>query len=124
MDKALKAKWLEALRSGRYKQGKFRLRNNRDEFCCLGVLCDISGEGEWTHTCDISGEGEWTHTRCKGYSYWKEGKEADVNVLPLFVSNFANLTDVEEEVLIDKNDGDGLSFKEIADWIEENIKED
>lgn len=112
MDKALKAKWLEALRSGRYKQGKYGLRNSRDEFCCLGVLCDVSGEGEWTHT------------RCKGYSYWKEGKEADVNVLPLFVSNFANLTDVEEEVLIDKNDGDGLSFKEIADWIEENIKED
>jgi hypothetical protein len=38
--------WTEALRSGNYKQGKRRLRLN-DKFCCLGVLCDISGLGEW-----------------------------------------------------------------------------
>jgi fatty acid-binding protein DegV len=37
MDKDIKAKWLEALRSGRYRQGEGALRVD-DKFCCLGVL--------------------------------------------------------------------------------------
>lgn len=36
-----KAKWLTALRSGDYKQGQNRLRTAQDEYCCLGVLCEI-----------------------------------------------------------------------------------
>lgn len=36
-----KAKWLTALRSGKYKQGQLVLRNRRNEYCCLGVLCDV-----------------------------------------------------------------------------------
>jgi hypothetical protein len=35
--------WVEALRSGKYKQGKQRLCNLKDNtFCCLGVLCEIA----------------------------------------------------------------------------------
>jgi hypothetical protein len=42
----IKAKWVAALRSGEYKQGRGRLKFRREgsdeaEFCCLGVLCDI-----------------------------------------------------------------------------------
>ena len=33
-------KWVEALRSGKYKQGKISLQN-ANGFCCLGVACDI-----------------------------------------------------------------------------------
>ncbi len=33
-------KWIKALRSGKYKQGKQTLKRN-DEFCCLGVACEI-----------------------------------------------------------------------------------
>lgn len=32
--------WVEALLSGEYKQGQNYLRQN-DNFCCLGVACDI-----------------------------------------------------------------------------------
>lgn len=39
-------KWSRALRSGKYKQGKGQLRDG-DNFCCLGVLCDVSGVGKW-----------------------------------------------------------------------------
>jgi hypothetical protein len=46
MKDTVKALWLEALRSGKYKQGTGCLRYE-DDFCCLGVLCDISGQGEW-----------------------------------------------------------------------------
>lgn len=32
--------WVAALRSGEYKQGRARLQNVDNEFCCLGVLVD------------------------------------------------------------------------------------
>jgi len=48
MNAELKAKWLTALRSGEYLQGEGRLFNSQDNsYCCLGVLCDISGVGDW-----------------------------------------------------------------------------
>ncbi len=47
MNPEVKEKWLEALKSGEYKKGKYCLKNN-DEFCCLGVLCDISGLSDWS----------------------------------------------------------------------------
>ena len=43
MNQDVKMLWVDALRSGEYKQGTFQLRNQEDEFCCLGVLCEISG---------------------------------------------------------------------------------
>lgn len=33
--------WVPALRSGKYKQGRGQLRSANDEFCCLGVACDL-----------------------------------------------------------------------------------
>ena len=33
-------KWIEALRSGKYKQSKLSLQS-AEGFCCLGVACDI-----------------------------------------------------------------------------------
>jgi hypothetical protein len=37
-----KAKWLKALRSGKYKQARGTLFNG-DGYCCLGVLCRTQG---------------------------------------------------------------------------------
>ena len=34
-------KWVEALRSGEYRQGSGSLRTYDDKFCCLGVLADL-----------------------------------------------------------------------------------
>lgn len=42
MKAKLKAKWVEALRSGKYEQGKYYLSDG-GKFCCLGVLCDVRG---------------------------------------------------------------------------------
>jgi hypothetical protein len=39
----LRKKWVDALRSGKYKQGKGYLHSKDDTFCCLGVLCDVAG---------------------------------------------------------------------------------
>ena len=46
MIEEIKAKWVEALRSGKYTQARHALKGDRG-FCCLGVLCDISGVGKW-----------------------------------------------------------------------------
>lgn len=38
--------WVEALRSGDYKQGQgnlFASKDDREEYCCLGVACSILG---------------------------------------------------------------------------------
>ena len=41
MNPEVKKKWVAALRSGDYKQGQGRLKSSENEYCCLGVLCDI-----------------------------------------------------------------------------------
>lgn len=44
MNPRIKKKWVAALRSGLYKQGMHQLRNNKNEFCCLGVLCNLHAQ--------------------------------------------------------------------------------
>lgn len=47
MKKSIKKKWVAALRSGDYKQGRGRLRRHTPEgdvFCCLGVLCNLHAQ--------------------------------------------------------------------------------
>lgn len=46
MKEEVKNLWVAALRSGKYRQHKQKL-NTPDGYCCLGVLCDISGLGNW-----------------------------------------------------------------------------
>lgn len=41
MDAKLKADWVKALRSGRFKQTKLALRK-KGGFCCLGVLARVA----------------------------------------------------------------------------------
>lgn len=53
MNKKVKAKWVKALKSGEFKQGKNTLKNN-GKYCCLGVLCELyrkeTGKGKWKRT--------------------------------------------------------------------------
>jgi len=42
MDATVKAAWVAALRSGKYKQGEAAMYNRTtDAYCCLGVLCAV-----------------------------------------------------------------------------------
>jgi hypothetical protein len=47
----IKKAWLNALRSGQYKQGQMYLRRRahgaKDRYCCLGVLCDLVEPDKW-----------------------------------------------------------------------------
>jgi len=118
MEASLKAKWIEALRSGKYKQGRWALRTRSgkykqgrwalrtksDDFCCLGVLCDISGVSKWEE-----------NGQC--YSY-----DGALCLLPPCLRN--QLTREAKETLMEMNDYSGMSFPHIADWIKTNIPED
>lgn len=46
MISTIKENWVKALRSGKYRQGKGRLRKG-NLFCCLGVLCDLHDKTKW-----------------------------------------------------------------------------
>lgn len=63
MNKEVKEKWLTALRSGEYKQGKQRLvvtNSDNQKYCCLGVLCDLynkeTGNKTWGNNLDLPDE--------------------------------------------------------------------
>src|SRR5687768_4898762 len=52
MDQYWKQKWVKALRSGKYQQGRGYLKQknhltNQFEYCCLGVLCDLYDSKRW-----------------------------------------------------------------------------
>lgn len=47
MEKEKAYKLADALESGKYKQGQSALRNEKNEFCCLGVACDIAN-AQWS----------------------------------------------------------------------------
>lgn len=103
MTPELKQKWVDALRSGEYKQEKGQLRYKNNGYCCLGVLYEVSG-GEW----DDDHQG----TDC--YLI----KEIGVGgTLPGSIREKVGLNLEDQDKLIRMNDG-GKSFSEIANWIE------
>ena len=67
MNEAAKA-WVDALRSGRFRQARHALRvleydSRLPSLCCLGVACEISGLGEWQKEnlfCESSSGGDST----------------------------------------------------------------
>ena len=50
--------WVEALRSGKYKQTRRRLHDN-DGYCCLGVGCEIAVEAGVIQPPKERRRGEW-----------------------------------------------------------------
>ena len=52
MKPEIKKLWVDALRSGDYIQGRGGLRGECNDFCCLGVLCDLHAKAtgrKWSH---------------------------------------------------------------------------
>lgn len=101
MNKELKQRWIEALRSGNYKQGRFCLRVKRyDSFCCLGVLADLIDPNAWTKEPPLD-QFKWNDFSC----YLGEDNLSEEIQLPLSRMNDA-----------------GFNFLEIADWIDKNVE--
>lgn len=90
LDPELKSAWLKALRSGDYPQGTGQLRNSDDEFCCLGVLCDVV---EWVTPIEVvwefSGTGEGYYATVRNME--KPGSNSDRLLLPASLANAVGL---------------------------------
>lgn len=116
MNTDIKARWIEALRSGEYAQGMHVLRSPGDAYCCLGVLCDIAvkdGKGEWY---DLAPD--------EGGEHWNFRDEADgfsSTGLTRKIKDWSGIGFLDQDTLVHMNDGQGRSFKEIAQYIEENL---
>ena len=106
MTPELKAKWLGALRSGKYEQGHHRLHEG-NKFCCLGVLCDIAGY-EWKKDSrDMYGN---IYTCPAGTDYIEVKEE----------QNSLGLPERIHRMCCDLNYGNH-SFSAIADFLEKNL---
>jgi hypothetical protein len=127
MNPKVKAMWIKALRSGEYKQGKGQLRSVENNFCCLGVLCNIHAQTYPTYA-----------KTQKSVSVY----DGAVNIPSDNVLYWAGLGEYEKgdfyqkSIVIDKtgdsivghlwkrNDGTSYrkhTFSEIADFIEEHF---
>lgn len=95
MNAQLKAKWVEALRSGKYLQTQHQLKDDVG-FCCLGVLCDIQGA-------DF------------------EAIREEYGTLSLSVNPAKYLDGVESTSRLSLMNDNGSSFDEIAEFIEKYL---
>ena len=120
MNPVVKAKWLEALRSGEYQQTDGLLRTAADGYCCLGVLSQLaSDEGVVPQPKELNGSYRWVND---------QGDSRGMYLLPE-VMKWAGLDSVSGEIetedhvrlsLSHMND-DGVEFPEIADAIEKYL---
>lgn len=108
----IKERWIKALRSGEYKQGMGGLRNTEDEFCCLGVLCDVVKS-------DLGLK--WDLIKDSGYYNISSYNEC----LPGIISNYTNISNYGElpngDELTGYNDDRGYTFEQLADIIEKEL---
>ena len=126
MNPEIKKDWLEALRSGEYKQGEHTLRDG-DMYCCLGVLTDlyikseegIQNDAQWNDydvLLDIEVI-EWAELDDKKYNMdekniSEEDMSYDIKLLPEnegYETTLAGLNDNRQ------------SFREISNIIEEQL---
>ena len=109
MNTEIKTKWLEALRSGKYQQGRGILRSVNNEYCCLGVLCDLVAPDKWTKP-----------EKGTAMFFMSNNGDKKLHFPPDSVMRAAELSIDNGDILAARND-DGQSFEEIANFIEENL---
>lgn len=122
-------KWVTALRSGGYKQGKTYLKQKIKKtgvntFCCLGVLCDIENNGKWVWDKKNKIAGFYGQNAVCGLPnemQYKYGITHFGYFNKLNQTKFLTIGNGEYPSLTLANDG-GASFLEIANCIEKNYK--
>lgn len=105
MKPEVKKRWLEALRSGRFRQTRVGYLQHKTAFCCLGVLCKTEGLPIYAH--GVPDEDGRTQDGDTELSFRDLGR--------------FGLSWKAQNKLIDLNDSAHYSFKKIADWIEKNL---
>ena len=118
MNKRQATKWVKALRSGKYQQGK-EVLFSEGRYCCLGVLCEISEieKNERGYFVDSMGfQMEAVLSGVAGTKLGLEHGDGAPNSGTVEIGGTAHLS------LAIANDS-GASLADIATWIESNYKQ-
>ena len=117
MQKELKEKWVEALRSGSYNQCAGLLRSV-DGFCCLGVLADVANPYGW----DFDTDNEDDEKTLRYYHKFGDQSNGDGNIMlgeKWWVEVSGRDLDTMSELASLNDEGNPFTF--IADVIEAKI---
>jgi hypothetical protein len=125
MNKEIKERWTEALRSGEYSQTKNTLADG-DGFCCLGVLCEIAAEDGVVYRADYSyhsteSPGDWSSEELPHAVIDWAGLDGEFAENPLTDVSYPGghrPNGRENAHFSELNDDMGWNFKEIADVID------
>lgn len=123
-------KWIQALRSGEYPQGVGELRKvdifaapgeNKFDYCCLGVLCDLHSKEtgiDW-----VNNDGAWEYQGNSGLLPTLVAEWAGVSKKFVLGNGGLNEFDIliGMETVSHLNDNLDLTFPQIADLIEAHI---
>ena len=90
MDQETKAKWVAALRSGEYQQCSRTLHDGKG-YCCLGVLCKVTGY-----------------------------RSSNPDTIGLVGEEHFDIPE-ETRIKLEMMNDDGMEFQKIADFIEANL---
>ena len=118
MNPEIKTKWLDALRSGKYTQGRGRLKSvspgGATAHCCLGVLCEIAAaEGITIETDHGTFDNEDSYLPAS-VQQW-----AGVDRGPMVKNDSGDVG--FREVMLDRLNDSGVGFDRIADLIETSL---
>lgn len=128
MKEEIKKRWVEALRSGEFKQGTGALYNpDTGEHCVLGILCELAVQDGVVQRHDHEHGGPSVYGNLGGDDSdvvvppevieWA-GLDSCIPLVEYFDEEYGNTY----EAVAEMNDR-GLSFKYIAELIEEDINE-
>ena len=119
MEPELKQRWLDALRSGGYDKGVGRLKGRDNDYCCLGVLADISNVGEWKQ-----GEDGWEFRIDEDVAQdWAKEHASWAETMPNCTTYFGSvvgLSQYDQKALALLND-QAHSFEPVITRIEETV---
>lgn len=114
MSPELKAKWIEALRSGKYKQGRYYLKRKDGSMCCWGVAAEVMG-CQWKPSKSGSVDGQVAVFSDDPAPY------TPIHALPKEMVESLGVSQAMEAKLMQMNDYGGYTFEQIADFIEQNL---
>lgn len=150
MNPEIKTRWVAALRSGNYRQGKKKLAQQMTRtmpmtHCCLGVLCELAvedgiieamnhpsgasgqvryfgGPNNWKATALPPAVSEWA-----GFGDERDSLRSDPKLLSVSLLDFRGQSVQRAVSCSEANDGNTVddvaprTFEQIADLIKENL---
>lgn len=110
--------WMDDLTSGRFDQGRHRMKNN-GKYCCMGVAAERHGMLVKDHTVVTSDQ--WG---CDNSLRSNELADTDIGIsvthlfLPAEINAKLGMTEVDNQILASLNDTHDFNFQQIADFCE------